>query len=294
MRSIKPRPFMSTSTSADAAQIAFDTAAETYDADFTESVLGRLQRDQLWRLYDRVFEPGGRLLDLGCGTGEDLLRFAGLGYKVEGVDLSAEMIRVAEQRIADAGLEDRAVALALPLERLNEFPERGFCGAYSSFCGLNCVADLRPVAKALADRLEPGAPLALCLMSRTCLWETLLYPLTRQLHKTARRRDGWVRAGVGNGELWILYHGMGEVKAAFAPWFTLAEAPGVGVFTPPTYLEPWARRWPGLMRALAWMDDIVAGWPLFRLFAEHRVAVLRRTRDEPQSGQNRRRKPAGG
>jgi len=261
----------------DAARIAFDAAAETYDADFTASIIGRLQREQLWRVYDRLFEGRTRLLDLGCGTGEDLLRFARRGCEVEGVDLSPEMVAVAEQRIADEGLGERAAVLALPLERLDELPERGFDGAYSSFSPLNCVAELRPVAAALAERLEPGAPVALCLMNKFCLWETLFFPLTRQLHKAARRwSGGWVRASVGHDELKILYHGVGHVREAFEPWFRLEEAPGVGVFVPPSYLEPWARRHPRWARLLARLDRACAGWPLLRSLADHRLIVLRR------------------
>lgn len=261
----------------DAAQIAFDATADTYDADFTQSVIGRLQREQLWRIYDRLFQPRARLLDLGCGTGEDVLRFARLGHEVEGVDLSPEMTALAEQRIATAGLEDSATVWALPLERLDELPERGFAGAYSSFSPLNCVAELRPVAQALAKRMDPGAPLALCLMSRYCLWETVLYPLTWLLHRSARRsQDGWVRAAAGRGELRLVYHRIGEVRSAFAPWFELLEAPGLSVFAPPSYLEPWAQRWPRATRALARLDQQVAGWPLLRLLADHRVVVLRR------------------
>src|SRR2546423_1408060 len=43
----------------------------------------------------------GRLVDLGCGTGRLLIRFARRGHFVLGVDLSAEMLKVA-QATADA------------------------------------------------------------------------------------------------------------------------------------------------------------------------------------------------
>lgn len=264
--------------SSEAGQSAFDAAAATYDDDFTHSVIGRLQRRRLWSLYDRLFGPGSRLLDLGCGTGEDALHFARRGHEVEGVDLSPAMIEAAALRIEREGLQELAAVQALPLERLDELPERGFDGAYSSFSPFNCVADLRPAARALAERLRPGAPLALCLMSRYCLWETLLLPVTRLLHGAARRRrDDWAPAARDQDEPPLLYHRISAVRRSFAPWFELLEAPGLGVFVPPTYLEPWAQRHPAWMQALARADSLFAGRLVFRALADHRVVILRRT-----------------
>ena len=50
--------------------------------------------------------PGARLLDAGCGTGEDALALVGLvapGGRVTGVDLSEEMVAEARKRCGDAG-----------------------------------------------------------------------------------------------------------------------------------------------------------------------------------------------
>lgn len=49
---------------------ASNQLAHTYDTDFTESHIGRLQREALWRYFDRLFQPGERLLDLGWHLGE--------------------------------------------------------------------------------------------------------------------------------------------------------------------------------------------------------------------------------
>src|SRR5262249_57777176 len=43
----------------------------------------------------------GRLLDLGCGTGRLLVPFARRGYRVLGVDLSAQMLAVARAKARD-------------------------------------------------------------------------------------------------------------------------------------------------------------------------------------------------
>lgn len=51
--------------------------------------------------------PGARVLDLGCGTGEDTRRLAALvapSGEAVGIDASAAMIAVAQQRAEDTGL----------------------------------------------------------------------------------------------------------------------------------------------------------------------------------------------
>jgi SAM-dependent methyltransferase len=264
--------------SLEAVRAAFDDAAPTYDEDFTASVIGRIQREALWRHLTQLFPRRGRLLDLGCGAGEDAVRFARRGSEVDGIDISPAMVELARERARAEGVEDCARFDALPIEKLDELPECGFDGAFSSFGPLNCVRDLRPVSQALADRVLPGAPVALCLMNRFCLWETALYPLTRQVPEAIRRFSGtWATTNAsGNRSFPMYYRTVAQVRDAFAPQFTLERAPGIGVFVPPTYLEPFAQRFPALIRMLAQLDRLVGHWPVFRAIADNRVVVLRR------------------
>jgi SAM-dependent methyltransferase len=48
---------------------------------------------------------GKRVLDVGCGAGTDLVRFARAGAHVSGVDLSAAAVALARQNVAHQGLE---------------------------------------------------------------------------------------------------------------------------------------------------------------------------------------------
>lgn len=260
------------------AQEVFDRLAPTYDADFTDSLIGRLQREQVRSRLNPLFPPNAKLLDLGCGTGEDALYFAARGCFVEGIDLSAAMIAVAETRAGVLDLDDRTSFTTLALEDLDELPERGFDGAYSNFSALNCVEDLSSVAAALAERLRPGAKAALSFMNRRCLWETLLFPLALTIHRTARSwTDDWAEGSASGDDGFPVFHpSVSQVRSAFAPWFRLVEAPGIAVFTPPTYLEPFAQRFPRLIRLFSSLDRRVAGQPLLRLPAEHRLLILER------------------
>ena len=53
-------------------------------------------------------KPGGRIADVGCGSGRDLLYFTTLGYQVEGIDASASLCRLAR---AHSGVAVRCVRI---------------------------------------------------------------------------------------------------------------------------------------------------------------------------------------
>jgi len=74
--------------------------ARTYDEGLAATPL--LSQDL--RFVDRHFSVPGRLVDLGCGTGRLLVPLARRGFWVVGVDLSAEMLRIAGEKAAAVGL----------------------------------------------------------------------------------------------------------------------------------------------------------------------------------------------
>ncbi|MXN66043.1 methyltransferase domain-containing protein [Stappia sp. GBMRC 2046] len=72
-----------------------------------------LGRDRLIERLDPP--PGGAVLEIGCGTGRNLIRAARMheGVRFFGIDISSEMLETARAKIARAGLSGRiAVAQA--------------------------------------------------------------------------------------------------------------------------------------------------------------------------------------
>lgn len=51
--------------------------------------------------------PAGRVLDMGCGTGTNMVTLAQAGWQVTGVDFVARAVRMAMRRIQHAGLTER-------------------------------------------------------------------------------------------------------------------------------------------------------------------------------------------
>ena len=70
----------------------YDTNATRFVADTADIEFGALQREFIRRL-----PKGGRVLDLGCGSGRDSLAFLRAGLAVDAVDGSAQMAKAASE-----------------------------------------------------------------------------------------------------------------------------------------------------------------------------------------------------
>jgi SAM-dependent methyltransferase len=99
----------------------------------------------------------GAVLDAGCGTGENALLVASLGWPVLGVDVAETALAIARAKAAERGIDaEFAAADALRLEGLGRsFATVLDCGLFHSFGG-----DERPgYVASLASVTEPAGTL---------------------------------------------------------------------------------------------------------------------------------------
>jgi SAM-dependent methyltransferase len=129
----------------------FDAAAESYDEAFTHTRLGRWLRDAVWARVGPLFRPGQRVLELGCGTGEDALWLARQGVQVVATDVSAAMMAIARAKAARAGLSDYVTFARLDLAAPQAADavhvwDTLYDGVLSNFGALNCLSDRAELA----------------------------------------------------------------------------------------------------------------------------------------------------
>jgi SAM-dependent methyltransferase len=252
------------------AGMAFDGIASSYDELFTRTTIGRAQRMQVWRELISAFHDGTRILELNCGTGEDARFLAQRGRSVVACDASAEMIRVAQRSTEVAKSSSAIEYLQIANEDLDLLPaEAAFDGVFSNFSGLNCVANLEPVARNLAARVRPGGRVLICLWSRVCLGEIVWFLLHGQWKKAFRRFLGNPTARLGGSTISVTYPTIPRVREMFAPWFRLETRRAIGLFVPPSYLEPWARKNTRALARLEKLDGAFANWPVLRDIGDH-------------------------
>jgi len=248
----------------------FDQMAREYDDVFTNSSIGRAQRDAVWSVLTHVFHSGDHVLELNCGTGEDALFLARNGISVTACDASEQMIQIASGRLRKEAPGASVQFNLLPTERIHELQHvTKFDGAFSNFSGLNCVSDLKETAEDLATLLSPGAPLLACLSTRFCLWELLWFALHGNFRKAFRRCTGHATAKVGEFTVDVYYPTVRQLKTLFSPSFVLRSCSGVGVTVPPSYVGAWIRDHPKLLRMLRTIDKAISSYPGIRVLGDH-------------------------
>jgi SAM-dependent methyltransferase len=275
-----------------AAAAAFDAVAPAFDQRFGGWLSVAAQRRAVRGELLRAFPAGASVLELGGGTGEDAAWLADRGRRVLLTDASPAMVALAAAKLADRIAP--AAAEVWPAEEMEALAaEREasgapkFDGAFSNFAGLNCVSDLRPVARGLARLLRPGAPALLVLFGPFPPGEVVVELLRRNPSAAVRRlARGDVAARLGGRRFTVRYHRPRAVARAFAPWFRLRRTRGIGVFVPPSAAEPWISRHPRLLGALEALDRAAAA-PLARL-GDHLLFHLERTDAAPPAAREAR------
>src|SRR5271156_6765790 len=266
------------------AQAYWDSAAETYVQDFTGTGIGETRRRAVWRRLDKIFCPGQKLLELNCGTGIDAVHLAEKGIQLVACDISSRMIEIARQHAASTNTSELIDFKVLPNEEIGSLVgEDVFDGAFSNFCGLNCVEDLEAVARELARLVRPGAPILLCMMGRFVPWEIAWFMAHGEPEKALRRLRRNEFRSTEPGSVCIQRPSVKEITRFMSPAFRLQRWSGVGIAVPPTYMENRTRHFSPVIKGLAGVDRLIGGLPIFRRMADCVLIEFESTK--PRKGQ---------
>jgi len=257
----------------------FEDLAAGYDESFTDTALGRALRSHVWARLDESFGSCGRVLDLGCGTGEDALHLARRGARVLAIDVSADMVERARQKASAAGCAAQIDIRCLAMEDLGTALDgECFDGVLSNFGAVNCIRDLRSLIAAIATRVAPSGRLLWVVMGKHVPWEWTWYALRGDWRRAWRRlpRDGAPWRG-----LTVCYPTPAEMRQLLSPWFTVSRVSPLGFALPPSYAAPWLERSPATLAVLSRLERLAQNCGVLAALADHyiieatRSAVLR-------------------
>jgi trans-aconitate methyltransferase len=239
--------------------MTFDGAARTYDHDFSQHRIAQYLRGRVWARLDRLFSPGMRVLELGCGTGQDAIHLAQRGVEVIASDASTAMLAVTERNAQAHGITLQT--LHLDFNQPATWQVNGLIeGVYSNFGALNCTDQWATLGDWLGQQLPPGAPIGVGVMGRFCLWESLWHGMRGNWRTATRRWGGKNQATLPDGTTFSVYYPTARTFAqALSPAFDVTDWVGMGILLPTSdsygaiETHPRLERW--LTRADSWVAD---------------------------------------
>lgn len=255
---------------------AFSAVSGLYDAETESNPIVAWVRAQTVPRMTTWFQPGDRVLELGCGTGVEALSLARAGLHVVATDIAPGMIAQTQARVQNAGMtgrvEVRQLAAASIGELLTDHAPGSFAGAYSSFGPLNCEPDLPAVADGLAPLIRPGGRIMISAINRIHPFEFAWYAAHGDLARATRRWSGYSAGTVSPAlpdRVSTFYYTPNAFARAFRPHFRVINCRALLLLLPPPYLAHLMKRAPRLFRVAASLEVLLADWPLLRALGDH-------------------------
>ena len=153
---------------------AFDAYAKSYDDHFTNSLIGKAQRTQIYKqLHKYINIKNKTILEINCGTGHDAYYFYTNCATVLATDISEGMIQIAKQKNKKTAIQFKT----LNCLDINSLQPNKYEFIFSNFGGLNCLnkTDLQQFANACHTLQTKNNQLAFVVMGSGCWWEQFYY-----------------------------------------------------------------------------------------------------------------------
>lgn len=153
--------------------------------------------DILKSCYERAYACGGRMLELGCGEGDDAIKLAARGNTVDAIDLSRESLKKAQASYREAGERQPGLGtinfIVGDMNSIALQENRYHCVFAKS--SLYLAVRLKPLMAAIQRALKPGGSLivldsvgmkkAVTLLTKSLV---LILPTTRSYRDKIRAR----------------------------------------------------------------------------------------------------------
>lgn len=256
-------------------QQAFDSYAKTYDVHFTYSLIGKMQRRQVYRhannsacLYNK------NILEINCGTGEDALWLAKQNSTVLATDISKAMLDLAKSKSLGFNIEFKQIE-AQEIEQL--IPKK-FQSIFSNFGGLNCLSpeQLEKFSSGCSALQEQGNYIVLVIMGTNCLWERLYFKFIGKTEKSNRRKQ---TKGVGtiiqSQYFKTYYYSPEQIKKLFQKDYHHINTKPIGFFVPPSYLETYFVKRKMLLKILGFLDWLLP-FSILSNYADHYIILFQK------------------
>ena len=138
-------------------------------------------------LTREYFTPDSQVLEFGCGTGSTAILHAPFVKHIDATDVSPEMIRIAKDKLAPAGIENVTFRVA-DMDGFAATPE-----SYDAALGLNILHLLDDRMAAMRQVYQALKPGGYFISSTMCLREKLMFRIMEPLFPLMHTLGRWPR-----------------------------------------------------------------------------------------------------
>lgn len=256
---------------------SFDSAAEEYDAVFTNSHIGKLQRKRVYHWLDRLglFNGSKKIFEINCGTGFDADYFSQNGHEIVATDASEEMIQVAIR-----SRSNKIKFYKLSFDHLttdDNFKQSNVL--FSNFGGLNCMDSnrLSHLLNDIGKVQNSGDHLVFVLMPKYCLMEDLYFFFRFQWNKIGRRNSNKaLEVNVNESIVDTYYHSPYTLKNGLKDIYDVLLIKPSSIFLPPSYMEPFFKRRLIILSFLNRLESFFGRFSSLSAYADHYVLIAKR------------------
>jgi len=256
---------------------SFDIAAPTYDETFTNTVIGKLQRDLVYEHLSKILTESKpkTILEINCGTGEDAIWLAKQNFQVTATDISNEMIAVAKNKTVLNNLNFLQADINLLSEN---FSKEKFDLIFSNFGGLNCLSssELKQFFKNASELLTKNGQLIVVIMPKNTLWEQLYFLIKGNFKAIFRRKKEMVIANVDGESVKTFYYNPKEILHLVSDNFQPKQVKPIGFFIPPSYLEPFFKNRHKSISLLKTLENSIKNKSFLAKYADHYLIALQK------------------
>lgn len=253
----------------------FDHIAESYDQSFTHTSIGQLQRQRVWKFLVPYLHQDQAVLELNCGTGYDANRLTKYVRNVLATDISSEMIAKAKHTYDQ---QDRLRFEILDANHI-ETLDQSFDLVFSNFGGLNCLSPEQwsAFSNLLDEKLTENGHFVAVIMGRNCVWEQRYFKLKKRPDEAIRRQSKQpVYAQVEEKKVPTWYYNPKEIRFFLAETFEQVEVRPIGLFIPPSYLEPYFSKKKLFLKGLHFSERISRAPQRWSSKADHYFIVFKK------------------
>lgn len=258
--------------------IAFNSVANDYDTVFSDSPIGKAQRNRVWNYLRQLnLKPDAKILETNAGTGVDAVWFAEQGFHITATDVAEGMLEIASTKLSATG-KSNFQTFIWDLNTPFPITTTGYDIIFSNFGGWNCLDKkaISLLSNQLNALLKPDGKIVAVVMGRKCIWEKWYFRIKGNYTGFKRRNSiNAVSSKLDDGtfiDTW--YYSPNELAEAF-PQFEITNLQPIGLFIPPSYLNPFFSKKQFLLKLLVGLEKCFP----FRFlsdYADHYIITLQK------------------